>query len=332
MTSVLLERGSDGVDGVSLSTCHDFGPIAAAGYQWNSQYAGYTYGTHSYAIEASWAAGLPVMPNVEAEPDAAKGGYARGQQMAEKAIVDLTRLGFLGECPVPFSAADKTFTDMHGAGLDYHRALVDVLGGHGWIGGAYGMKAMMELLPQQSWWPADWPIWHWGGDGYFLYDWAWAKQWYGHKPQNMPPPLDVTHDASGIPFTIDENTLLKPMRFWSGYGPDRPPDPPEVDMELFVYQCNDADAAFLGLSNATGIVPWVEWLSGGRKAQYLADGLAVKQAMVGSFANCTLIGALPQGDSRHTWVASDFAQTSGTGPKGDPGKDAPTPKSFTPVY
>jgi hypothetical protein len=236
MTSVLLQPRCQGIDGIGLSVLRDHTVVAEARYDWESQYVGYNYGTHSYAIEAAWAAGLPLIPNVEAEPDAAKGGYPKGKVMAEKAIVDLERLGFLGECPVPFSAADKWFADLLGAGLDYHRALVDVFGGHGWVGGAYGFKALMEPLSQQSWWPDDWPIWHWGGDYDTIYDWAWAKQWYGRTPTWVYDPPIEPHPNVG--FGIDENTLMKPMRFWSGYGSDVPPDPVEDDVAEIVQTPN----------------------------------------------------------------------------------------------
>jgi hypothetical protein len=137
-----------------------------------------------------------------------------------------------------FSGSDEGFTDAEvPAAMEYHRALVDELGAIGWTGGAYGLRKVMEPLAQQPWWPEDWPIWHWGGDGYNVYWWAWVKQWYGRKPSGLPPPHDYTHDISGIHFPIDENTLFKPMRFWSGYGADKtepePGKPTESEMNWF---------------------------------------------------------------------------------------------------
>ena len=235
MASVLLQptfkpQGNcDGVDAVSLSVIRDFSIIANAGYLWNSQYLGGTFGTHSYNIEASWRAGLPIMLNYERQPDAAKGGYPAGRLAAETAIRQAKELGFLGEAPIVFSGADKYFPDLRGAGLEYHRAIVDVMHWEGWAGGAYGFKAMLDLVAAADWWPADWPLWHWGGDGYAIQPWATVKQWYGQKPAHYGDP----RDNSGIGFAIDENTLLKPMRFWSGYGPDHlEPDTIQEDDDM----------------------------------------------------------------------------------------------------
>lgn len=243
MTSVLLPAGTDGLDGVSLSKLTDWTPVAQAGYPWASVYIGGLYGVTRAAIEAAWRAAISLMPNYERAADAAKGGYSSGLLAARTAITQLGELGFLGECPVVFSGSDAGFTDGElAAAMDYHRAIVDTFRAHGlvtgqpWPGGAYGLRKVMEMLAQQAWWPSDWPIWHWGGDGYVMYWWATAKQWYGHKPKGMPPPYDVEHDTSGIPFAFDENTLLKPMRFWSGYGLDTPPPTPGKGDEMSVFR------------------------------------------------------------------------------------------------
>jgi hypothetical protein len=218
MTSVLLQPDSTGVDGVSLSTLRDFSKVVDAGFQWVSLYLGGDYGVKPYAIEAAWNAGLRVMLNYERTPDAAKGGYRVGEQAARTAITQARQLGFNGECPLPFSAADEHFSDIAGAGLDYHRALVDVLGPISWTGGAYGFYEMLALLAQQDWWPDDWPLWHWGGDGRAIYPWTWVKQ--GPGGSYFDPVIGLR---------VDRNRLYKPMKFWSGYGADKL-DPTEDDM------------------------------------------------------------------------------------------------------
>lgn len=317
MTSVLLQPGTDGLDAASFAKVRDFTAVAAAGYDWLSLYLGGTYGVGTATIEAAWAAGLPIMWNYERDPKAGLGGAVAGRAAAITALHQGRDLGFDGDAAITFSLVDFGPTAVQlPTILDAHHALVDLLGPEAWIGGSYGPKIVLERLVQQSWWPDDWPLWHWGGDGFTRYDWAWAKQWFGAKPAELPAPLDRLHSRAAIGYATDENTLLKPMRFWSGYGTDRDVDPTEDEMEFAIYQCSDADAAFLGLSNANGIVPWVEWLSGSRKAQYAADGLPEKPTSVAGLANCTLIGAIPQGDSRHVWSKTDFAQISTGGPHG----------------
>lgn len=214
MTSVLLQPGTRGCDGVSLSTLRDFSKVRAAGYEWVSLYLGGNYYVRPYAIEAAWAAGLPVMLNYERSEDDAKNGYPAGKRAAETALRQAQELGFHGEAPLPFSAADKHFADLAGAGLDYHRALVDVFTPHGWTGGAYGFREMLALIAQQEWWPDDWPLWHWGGDGSTIYPWTWVKQGPGGSY------FDTT-----IGLQVDNNRLYKPMRFWSGYGTDKIEEP-----------------------------------------------------------------------------------------------------------
>jgi hypothetical protein len=141
---------------------------------------------------------------------------------ANLAINEAIDLGFLGEAPLVFSGTDfSPVAAQMPAVLDYHRGLVDVFTPHGWVGGAYGPRTVLTQLSTADFWPAGWPLWHWGGDGRTIYPWAWAKQWYGKSNANPP------HDNTPIGITVDENTLLKPMLFWSGYGPDLPPDPPE---------------------------------------------------------------------------------------------------------
>ncbi len=221
MTSVLVQPGTVGFDGVALSTLRDFSKVKAAGGSWVSLYLGGTYGVKPYAIEAAWAAGLPVMLNYERLASDAKNGYPAGKKAAETAVAQATALGFHGEAPLPFSAADEHFTDLAGAGLDYHRALVDVFTPIGWVGAAYGFKEMLELLSRQDWWPDNWPLWHWGGDGSTIYPWTWVKQGPGGS-----------YYDSTIGMNVDKNTLYKPMPFWSGYGADEPDPivPEEIDV------------------------------------------------------------------------------------------------------
>jgi hypothetical protein len=218
MTSVLLQPGLRIVDGVGLATLTDHSPVIAAGYSAESLYVDNRYAVTRATVERSWAAGAPVMLNHEGIPSDAKNGYPAGERAAHQAVDAATRLGFRGESPLIFSGADEHFADLHGAGLDWHRALVDVLGPINWTGGSYGFKEMLELLSVQPWWPDDWPLWHWGGDGSFRYPWATIKQGPG------PSYFDST-----IGRQVDNNTLLKPMKFWSGYGADKL-DPQEDDM------------------------------------------------------------------------------------------------------
>jgi hypothetical protein len=228
VTSILLEPEARGVDGVGLSTLRDFSKVVDAGYQWVSLYLGGMYGVHGYAIEAAWAAGLPVMLNYERGPADATNGYGAGQRAALAAISQARALGFEGEAPIIFSAADEHFAPA--AGLDYHQALVDVFGPVAWTGGGYGFREMLALLSQQDWWPDDWPLWHWGGDGSTIYPWTWVKQGPGGS----------YYDAT-IGMQVDRNTLYKPMRFWSGYGPDDRIDPPAVEVDMpTLFKSNDA--------------------------------------------------------------------------------------------
>lgn len=264
-----MPPGADGLDSVHFQNLLDWTPIRQAGYPWASIYIGGIYGTTKASIEAAWRAGVVLMPNFERSPDAAKGGALVGQIHAGTAVQQLQVLGFRGESPVVFSGSDTGFTVAElPAALDYHHALVDVLGPIGWTGGAYGLKRVMELLPLQSWWPPDWPIWHWGGDGYAMYSWAWAKQWYGHKPKGMPEPFHVEHDLSDIPFAVDENTLMRSMRFWSGYGDDKvDPIPLEDDMPKIItnaepYPQWEEPAAIGDIppDGANWPIGWVRWM------------------------------------------------------------------------
>lgn len=215
MTSLLLQPDATMVDGVSLTYLPDHSVIKKAGYQAEILYVANKYGTNRTAIERAWAAGVPVMLNYEGIEDDAKNGYPAGKRAALLAIVEAKKLGFNGDCPLPFSGSDRHFADIWGAGLQYHRALVDVFSSIGWVAGAYGFKEMLAALSQQTWWPDDWPLWHWGGDGTAHYDWAHVKQGPGGSYYN---PV--------IKCSVDHNLLLKPMRFWTGDGPDQPPPSP----------------------------------------------------------------------------------------------------------
>lgn len=205
MAVTVLEPGADGIDGAGLRGLASLQPVADAGYQWVSLYLGGNYGVSKWNVEAAWAAGLPVMLNYERSATLALGGYEAGRQAALTAMEQAQALGFTGEAPLIFSLTD--FGPNAGqipTVIDAHRGLVETytLG----AGGAYGPYSVLSQLARLPWWPDDWPLWHWAGDGTAIYDWAWVKQWYGHH---------TGHDNSQIPVTIDENTLLKPMGFWS---------------------------------------------------------------------------------------------------------------------
>lgn len=176
---------------------------------------------------------------------------------------------------------------------------------------------------------------HYGGlpNPYDMGGHIWLADYRNAAPalNRLFPKTAVWQWGNKAPGGGDTNQIIDSAWLDHLAGYDAPIEPTEVDMDFFVYQCADADAAFLGLSTPAGIVPWVEWLSAGRKAQYRSDGLAEKSAMVAGFVNCTLIGSLPQGDSRHTWVASDFAQTSPAGPKGDKGDPGSVPHGTFPA-
>lgn len=255
MTSRLLQPKARGFDGASFRRFTAFNRVVNAGGEWVSLYLGGDYGVDSSVIEAAWAAGLGVMLNFERYDQAAKYGYAQGKAHALTAVAQATQLGFHGEAPLIFSGADFSPTgDQVGAVLDYHRALVDfyTLG----PGGAYGPRTVLELLSRQPWWPDDWPLWHWGGDGGTEYPWAWVKQGPG------PAYYDAT-----IGFNVDKNTLLKPMRFWSGYGDDPVPIPKELVMPGHIAY---------GQSPTRGIVQFVTTFYGPPKWRYTAgEGAAV---------------------------------------------------------
>lgn len=209
MTSVLLQPKRWGMDAASFRRFTDFGRVKEAGGEWVSLYVDGDHGVDRAVIEAAWATGLLVMLNFELYDQAAKYGYSQGVAHAQRAMAAVAPLGFRGEAPLIFSGADfnPTAAQMP-AVLDYHRALVDTytLG----VGGAYGPRSVLEPLSRQPWWPADWPLWHWGGDGATQYPWAWVKQGPGGSYFN-----------AAVGFNVDNNLLLKPMRFWSGYGEDR---------------------------------------------------------------------------------------------------------------
>lgn len=222
MTSVLLAPRCWGMDAAGFRRFTDFARVKAAGADWVSLYIDGNNGVNRPVVEAAWSAGLRVMLNFELYEQAAKYGYDQGVIHARRAMFAATDLGFLGESPLIFSGADFNPTAAQlPAVLDYHRALVDTytLG----PGGAYGPRSVLERLSQQPWWPADWPLWHWGGDGLttgpdglptYYFPWAWVKQGPGGSYFNATVGLQV-----------DNNLLLKPMRFWTGYGPDKPLDP-----------------------------------------------------------------------------------------------------------
>lgn len=323
MTAVLLQPKCWGMDAASFRRFTDFGRVKAVGSDWVSLYVDGNYGVNRDVVEAAWAAGLVVMLNFELSDQAAKNGYSQGVAHAKRAMSSSAALGFEGEAPLIFSGADFNPTaEQMPAVLDYHRALVDTytLG----IGGAYGPYRVLEPLSRQSWWPDDWPLWHWGGDGKTLYPWAWVKQGPGGSYFNPT-----------VGFNVDNNLLLKPMKFWAGYGKPYVPDViPEDDMaKLTLFPCSDADAVFVGMFDGEQVhtVTHCTWED---VEHYKADGVPIFGTSIGGFKWVTLLGDLPAmgSDSRHEWTGAEFRRVVGEGTPGKDGKDAPIPRSFTPVY
>jgi N-acetylmuramoyl-L-alanine amidase len=84
---------------------------------------------------------------------------------------------------------------------------------------------------------------------------------------------------------------------------------PGDDMALTLMQCTDADAAFLAYT-VGGVAAQVEWADRATFDAYagLVDHQDITRAQV---ANCTLLGPLPEGDSRHHWGPGDFRRHLG---------------------
>ena len=81
-------------------------------------------------------------------------------------------------------------------------------------------------------------------------------------------------------------------------------------MSLRIFQCSDADAAFIG--------PWydnlqcgdtVRWFTQEIKAQYdtLPEPVPVQDITVAQTKGMCLLGPMPNVDTRHNWVTQDFA-------------------------
>lgn len=330
MTSVLLQPWSKGFDAASFKTYTQWGKVVRAGGQWVSMYLGGTFGVTQATIEGAWAVGLGVMLNYERSARAALNGYPQGVQHATEAMQQAQAFAFHGEAPLIFSGADFGPTDAQmPMVLDYHRALVDTytLG----IGGAYGPKKVLEKLAQQDWWPADWPLWHWGGDGSQIYPWTWVKQGPGPSYYNET-----------IGLQVDDNMLYKPMKFWSGYGQD--PDPPEVDVATRL----EIPGLFTLISPSNGTAhPMASHIQSPDEDNYWKSVAPTQQIALSDCAGIHLIGQPPTGYAQYFKSTYPQVTQGPQGPKGDtgpqgppgsqgiqgnPGKDAPTPKSFTPVY
>lgn len=97
----------------------------------------------------------------------------------------------------------------------------------------------------------------------------------------------------------------------------RPPDPdppvtPGGDLKNALFIPTDCDAQFYGHADDNGNALWVEWTGGDEKAQaavraWKAAGIEVFDALsLGGFINCTLLGPLPTGDTRHVWTGAEF--------------------------
>jgi hypothetical protein len=85
------------------------------------------------------------------------------------------------------------------------------------------------------------------------------------------------------------------------------PTPERDDMAITVFQCTDADAAFVGAS-AEGVAVHVSWADASMAARYRAvPTVAGQDVTVAQLQSMILVGPLPQGDGRHAWDGSEFA-------------------------
>lgn len=113
----------------------------------------------------------------------------------------------------------------------------------------------------------------------------------------------------------------------SGGEPPPPPPPPPGDNMTVVIQCSDAFAAFEGEQSAQGIITFVRWIDGGRKALITGApfNVPVISRTVGQLSGMTLNGPLPTGDNR-TWTGAEFYQwrPSASGPQGPQGNPGAT--------
>jgi hypothetical protein len=79
------------------------------------------------------------------------------------------------------------------------------------------------------------------------------------------------------------------------------------DVVITLFQCVDADAAFVGAS-ANGVGVHVSWVTGEMAARYRAVPSVVQQAIsIGQLQPMVLLGPIPSGDTRHAWSGDEFA-------------------------
>jgi hypothetical protein len=133
--------------------------------------------------------------------------------------------------------------------------------------------------------------------------------------------------------SCDANYVRKPTPFWNFNG-EADKNQPEVDMaKLTLFPCADADAVFVGMFDGRQVhtVTHCTWQD---VEHYKADGVPIFETSVGGFRWVTLLGDLPApgSDSRHEWTGGEFRRVVSQGTKGDPGRDAPIPIRFEPVY
>jgi hypothetical protein len=148
-------------------------------------------------------------------------------------------------------------------------------------------------------------------------------EWYGWPTSNVYMHATTGPPSGGCNSKIDpagpwqrQATLTREtwdLNTWRAFvdehrgGPPSPTPPdPGGDDVLTVFQCTDADAAFVGLTTPGKPPPIIEWLSGGLFAWYRDMGCPVVNFSIGECINSTLIGWPPQGDSRHTWTGAEF--------------------------
>lgn len=91
---------------------------------------------------------------------------------------------------------------------------------------------------------------------------------------------------------------------------------PTGELAMKIFQPSDCDAEFMGLADANGNVPFLTWIETAEQQrsrdEYIANGAEVDHGprLVpgdrSGFRNCTLLGPLPRGDTRHAWVPGDF--------------------------
>lgn len=91
------------------------------------------------------------------------------------------------------------------------------------------------------------------------------------------------------------------------------PIPGDDIMSRSLLRCVDADAAFFAWTDSQGIALQVEWTGSGddpnvvaRINAQMAAGCQTRSISVANLIGVSLIGQLPQGDSRHDWTGREF--------------------------